>query len=254
MPDPAEDRGVVLSNAGYCVVCDAPAQFTARDQWLRDHYRCERCGSIPRERALLTVLERRFPDWRRLAIHESSPGLPSSEHLSRLCKSYLGTHFFRGAPPGSTERGFRSEDLSRQTFPDESFDLVITQDVMEHVLDPEAAFREIARTLKPGGAHVFTTPIYPDLAISERRARVRDGEVEYLAEPEYHGNPIDEAGSLVTVHWGQDIGEIIARSGGLMTTVYVLVDRGLGIDGEFLEVLVSRKAAGPAAQTGRQTM
>ena len=123
----------------------------------------------------------------------------------------------------------------RQTFPDESFDLVVTQDVMEHVLDPEAAFSEIARTLRPGGAHVFTTPIHPGLMTSERRARERDGAIEYLAEPEYHGNPIDEAGSLVTIDWGQDIGSIIARASGLLTTIYVLVDRGLGIDGEFLE-------------------
>ena len=161
---PAEGQRVFLSNAGYCVVCDAQTQFTARDPWLRDHYRCERCGSIPRERALLTVLERRFPDWPGLSIHESSPALPSSDRIRRLCGSYLATHRFPGVPPGAIERGFRNEDLSRQTFADESFDLVITQDVMEHVLDPEAAFREIARTLRPGGAHVFTTPIYADLA------------------------------------------------------------------------------------------
>jgi SAM-dependent methyltransferase len=142
------------------------------------------------------------------------------------------------------ERGVRNEDLSRQTFPNESLDLVVTQDVMEHVLDPEGAFREIARTLKPGGAHVFTTPIYPDLMTSERRARSTDGAIEYLAEPEYHGNPIDPAGSLVTMHWGQDIGEIIARSSGLQTEVYVPVNRERGIEGEFLEVLVSAK--GPA--------
>jgi hypothetical protein len=244
MAGPTEDQDVVLSNDGYCVVCDARSHFTARDPWLRDHYRCDRCGSIPRERALLTILERKFPNWRELSIHESSPGLPSSERLRRFCHLYLATHCFPGVPLGAVERGFRNEDLSQQTFADESFDLVITQDVMEHVLEPEVAFREIARTLRPDGAHVFTTPIYPDLATSERRARSRDGEVEHLAEPEYHGNPIDPAGSLVTVHWGQDIGEIIARSSGLLTTIYVLVDRGLGIDGSFLEVLVSRKVAG----------
>ena len=241
MTRPADAPEIVLRNEGFCPVCDAASRFTARDPWLRDHYRCDRCGSIPRERALITVLERQFPQWRELSIHESSPGLPSSERLRRLCRSYQATHYFPDAPPGAVERGFRSEDLTRQTFADESFDLVITQDVMEHVLDPEAAFREIARTLKPGGAHLFTTPIYPDLTASERRAQSSDGAIEYLAEPEYHSNPIDEAGSLVTVHWGQDIGTIVARSSGLLTTIYVIVDRSLGIDGSFLEVLVSRK-------------
>jgi SAM-dependent methyltransferase len=231
----------IVSNAGYCSVCEAETQFSSDQVWLRDHYRCERCGSIPRERAVLTILNRRYPGWRDLAIHESSPGMPSSDHLSRSCSNYVGTHYFSDVPAGEEHRGFRSEDLCNQTFPDASFNLVITQDVMEHVLDPDRAFREIARTLRPGGSHVFTTPIYPDLEASEARARLRNGEVEHLVEPEYHGNPIDPKGSLVTMRWGQDIGEIILAASGLITTIYVIVDRRLGIDGEFLEVLVSRK-------------
>ena len=42
------------------------------------------------------------------------------------------------------------------TFENESFDLFITQDVFEHVMTPNKAFKEIERVLKPGGAHVFT--------------------------------------------------------------------------------------------------
>jgi SAM-dependent methyltransferase len=231
----------VVSNEGYCAVCESETRFSSERSWLRDYYRCERCGSLPRERALLTILNRRYPGWRELEIHESSPGLPSSTHLSDSCPDYLGTQYFPDVPTGEEHGGFRNEDLCRQTFADASFDLVITQDVMEHVLDPHEAFREIARTLKPGGAHVFTTPIYPDLAVTEVRARLVEGEVEHLVEPEYHSNPIDPDGSLVTVHWGQDIGEIVAASSGLVTTIYVVVDRRLGLDGEFLEVLVSRK-------------
>ena len=139
--------------------------------------------------------------------------------------------------------GYKCEDLTRQTFPGESFDIVITQDVMEHVLDPDLAFREIARTLRPGGAHVFTTPIYQDLAYSIPRARLAAGVIEYLEEPEYHGNPIDAAGSLVTMHYGLDLPELIFRASGLFTYVYLIIDRSRGLDGEFLEVLVSYKPA-----------
>jgi ubiquinone/menaquinone biosynthesis C-methylase UbiE len=42
-------------------------------------------------------------------------------------------------------------------FENESIDLHVMQDVFEHLFTPSAAFREIARTLRAGGAHVFTT-------------------------------------------------------------------------------------------------
>ena len=48
-------------------------------------------------------------------------------------------------------QGVRCENLEELTFPDESIDLHISQDVMEHVFQPKRAFAEIARTLRPGG-------------------------------------------------------------------------------------------------------
>lgn len=41
---------------------------------------------------------------------------------------------------------------------DNSVDLAFSRSVMEHVPDGEAAFREIARVLKPGGCYIFLTP------------------------------------------------------------------------------------------------
>lgn len=41
------------------------------------------------------------------------------------------------------------------TLEDESFDLVISQDVFEHLFNPELAFAEVARTLELGGAHLY---------------------------------------------------------------------------------------------------
>jgi ubiquinone/menaquinone biosynthesis C-methylase UbiE len=52
-------------------------------------------------------------------------------------------------------------------FPDESFDVVFHYYVAEHLADPMACHREIARVLKPGGLLLFQTPSrywYPMLA------------------------------------------------------------------------------------------
>lgn len=43
-------------------------------------------------------------------------------------------------------------------FRDGSFDLVVSAWVVEHLDDPEGAFREIHRVLRPGGKVVFLTP------------------------------------------------------------------------------------------------
>jgi SAM-dependent methyltransferase len=42
--------------------------------------------------------------------------------------------------------------------PSASVDLAYSRAVMEHLTDPDAAYAEIARVLRPGGAYVFITP------------------------------------------------------------------------------------------------
>ena len=70
-------------------------------------------------------------------------------------------------------QGFRNENLEALSFPDAGFDLTVTLDVMEHVNQPDAVLREVARTLKPGGAYLFTVPTYKSRVASERRAHYR---------------------------------------------------------------------------------
>jgi len=139
--------------------------------------------------------------------------------------------------------GFRCEDLENMTFGNESFDLMITQDVMEHVLDPARAFTEIARTLKPKGAHIFTVPLVKKSQPSVSRARRgKSGGTDYLCPPEYHDNfsSISE-GSLVCTDWGYDISEFIFKASGLYTTMLYMDDISKGIRSELIEVLVSKK-------------
>ena len=48
-------------------------------------------------------------------------------------------------------------DLTKLPFPDASIDLIISRSVFEHLQDPQAAYCEFARVLRPGGAMVFLT-------------------------------------------------------------------------------------------------
>lgn len=232
----------LYEKTGHCPICETRQTFRANYKWYRDHLLCDGCGSIPRERALALVLTRRFPNWRGMKIHESSPGNRGiSPKLKRECASYVATQFFPGEPIGTTIRGFRNENLEAQTFGDAEFDLVITLDVMEHVNEPELVFKDVARTLKQGGAYLFTVPTYKAKVVGERRARYNpDGTVTHFAEPEYHGNPVSDAGSLVTFHYGYDLPDLIFQWSGMDVEVARFHDHHHGIIGEFTETYVAR--------------
>lgn len=57
-----------------------------------------------------------------------------------------------------TNADLRQMADERTAWPDASFDLVLSVEVLEHVADVSAATREIGRVLKPGGIAIITTP------------------------------------------------------------------------------------------------
>lgn len=227
---------------GFCPCCRMETRFLSFDPWLRDHFECTTCSSIPRNRALLKVIEKYHPNWEDLAIHESSPtGGGASTRLKSSCRQYISSQFHPDQPFGEIVGGHRNEDLEKQTFADASFDIVVTQDVLEHVYDPAKALREIARTLKPGGSHIFSVPLvnkhHPTQVWATRNA---DGSPNFLFQPDYHGNPVDPRGSPVTMRWGYDIVDFIIRETGLETTIEYIDDLMYGIRAEYIEILVTR--------------
>ncbi len=233
----------LLQNEGICPCCDQITKFVAHNAWYRDHYLCSSCGCIPRERALMFCIELFFPGWRDAVIHESSPGnRGASPKLQTQAPGYIGSQYFPNGIPGETIRGWRCENLEKLTFADCSIDLHVTQDVLEHIFNPAATFREIARTLRPGGMHIFTVPLVNKERPTEVCAELSpDGTVKHFGEPEYHGNQVSEKGSLVTRRWGYDICEFIFRASGLFTEMVYLDNLQHGIRADYIEVLVTRK-------------
>jgi len=236
-----------LEIEGFCPICEKDTTFVAHGAWYRGTLHCKTCtnGSVPRERALAHVLKRERPDWRELAIHECSPATRGiSLQLQRECKQYIGSHYFPDHPFGTTVQGWRNENIEQQTLPSVSLDVVISLDVTEHVFQPQRMFQEIHRTLRPGGLYLSTFPIRKWLVDPVKvLARLReDHSIEFLKEPpEYHGNPIDSKGALVTQDYGYDIHQQIATWAPFDVEISRFADRSRGILGEYTEVILCRK-------------
>ena len=227
---------------GYCPICELQTWFMVHGSWFRDQLICPGCKSIPRERALASVLSSLVPNWRDLAIHESSPADRGvSAKIKRECNNYLASQYFPEIEQ-PVVGNFHNVNLERQGFEDEVFDIFISLDVMEHVFNPQKAILEIYRTLKPGGWAVMTFPIQKDQVDSlQYRAKKLGNEIDYLKEQEYHGNPINAEGSLVTVDYGYNIHQELSSWCGFNVQIMRFSRPDIGVIGEYTEVIVCQK-------------
>jgi SAM-dependent methyltransferase len=162
--------------------------------------------------------------------------------FSEQAKHYSYSYFYDDVPIGSRNKdGHLCQNLENLTFPDGTFDVFITQDVLEHVFNPNLALREIMRVVCLNGIHIFTAPKHKNLLKSYQRARLSDGDIQHLHEAVYHGSPIGDGRSLVTWDYGADFDDLIAEWSGYCTSNFIIRDRTHGIDGEYLDVFVTSK-------------
>lgn len=110
---------------------------------------------------------------------------------------FVGSEFSTDADIEKKLFPIRFENLLELSFPDEVFDVVLVNDVFEHVPDIDRCLSEIARVTKPGGRLISTFPFNIGNEESVVKARLEDDGIRYLTAPEYHGNPVDPNGSLV---------------------------------------------------------
>lgn len=89
-----------------------------------------------------------IPVWRKV-FHDAEVSFcdVSGEALEQLSARF----------PETRERQGRVRD-GKAPFPDASFDVIVSVEVMEHVGDLDAYLSDIARLLRPGGMFVWTAP------------------------------------------------------------------------------------------------
>jgi SAM-dependent methyltransferase len=224
--------------------------------WPRDFLNCKCCGSIVRNRSLYLLLLVNCPNYKNKKIHQSSPSNNDPIHLKLLneCKEYSYSHYFTDIPNGEyNNNNIKCADLLNLPFDDNSFDIFLTSDVFEHIWDPAKCLNEIYRVLKPNGMYLMVLPIdrgnnkteQPVLKIDDKiiNNKTECGKAKGFDDsPEFHGNPIDNSGSIVTYYWGYDIKNFIEENSNFNCDIYFKHDiEQFGIMGVMNEAIICKK-------------
>lgn len=167
----------------------------------RERCVCAMTGLNNRMRGGLQVIKA-MGCWKVLlegAVYATERVTPFFDYIHGLNPRAIGSEFMGDAVPlGEKRRGARNEDVTRLTFADGSFDLVITNDVLEHVPEYPRAYGEMVRVLKEGGCALITIPFDRGKYDHTIRAvRREDGSVEHLLPPQYHGDPMNADGQIL---------------------------------------------------------
>ncbi|MFJ7825277.1 class I SAM-dependent methyltransferase [Psychrobacillus sp. NPDC096623] len=231
---------------GYCEVCDSLTQF--RLSWkysynnlpnYRDSLRCSNCMLNNRQRFIYQYARNIIRDnnYKSIYCYEQVTGFYKKfkqEYEELVVGSeYLGSDLH----PGRIYDGLRHEDAGNLSFDDETIDLIISNDVFEHVQDLNRALQEAYRVLKKGGQLIIAVPFKFNLEQTRKRAELVDGKyIHYLPE-EYHGNPLSENGSLVFTDLGWDFLDFSKDIGFLDTSMICYYDYVLGYIGDGMQYI-----------------
>ncbi|WP_335981116.1 class I SAM-dependent methyltransferase [Streptomyces sp. CA2R106] len=83
----------------------------------------------------------------------------NGEEIREVAKWFAAMREAGEAPAGASALAMEGDAL-QLPFPDESFDVVIISEVMEHIPEDKAVLAEMVRVLRPGGRIAVTVPRY----------------------------------------------------------------------------------------------
>jgi len=211
-------------------------------------------GCLSRHRALLLVLQRllqsqALPPREQLEVYCPEQVTSFAQRLQQLFPHFTGSEFLPD-PSDPLRQQLTHQDLCALTLPEASVDLVVCNELFEHLYDLPAALAEISRILRPGGRLVSTFPFAYNRHGTIVKARHRPGarpgvaeEAELLTEPEFHGNPVaPEQGSLVYQIPGWDLLDQARAAGLNEPTIHWIAAPSYGVVGQEIPAVLVLEA------------
>ena len=170
---PAERETINTQQGLLCLSCNCTLRVMTLASALLFQLRSHETFAVTIERACNG--EGELANWKTLELNSAGDLAPL---LARL------PHHTLGAYP--------EVDMQAMNYDDESFDLIVHSDTLEHVPDSLAALRECHRVLRTGGTMIYTVPVVFGRATRSRaglknsfHGSILRRNADYLVQREY---------------------------------------------------------------------
>jgi SAM-dependent methyltransferase len=192
----ANYNGAVPASLCYCPVCQSLLDdFTVGGVVnRRPRAMCPRCQSLERHRLLAMVLGSMAPV---LAAARIVLDIAPAPQLSRVLRRETGGLYLTcDLDPAADRRSVLLQcDLTCLPLADDSADVIVCSQVLEHVPDDAAAMRELRRVLAPGGIALVNVPYRKGTVTDEDPSAPVDERIRRFGQADhvrYYGEDIDD--------------------------------------------------------------
>ncbi|HIK13579.1 MAG TPA: class I SAM-dependent methyltransferase [Oscillatoriaceae cyanobacterium M33_DOE_052] len=207
-----------------CNICQWEGKHFLGTHW-HPYTVCPNCGSAVRHRLLFAALNLKQFSFNNLVAGKKILHFAPENILSTKFKNAAAKYITADLLRSGSEMKLDIANMS--SFPDNTFDLLVACDVLEHVPDHIKAMQEIHRILSPGGYAILTVPQKDHLATTF--------EDPSIVDPKEREKIFGQADHLRI--YGDDFPQILTQAAGFTVTVVN--------ESEFAEELVKKHVLFP---------
>ena len=166
----------------YCPICDShlkcflPVTFPAFSKdspfVTRQNAKCPVCGSIERYRLIYLYIKQKtnlFDPPRKKMLHTAPELILTEKFANSRYVDYLSSDI----DPGRIG-AMAKIDLTDIAFGTDTFDVIVSSHVLEHIENDRKALSELYRVLKPGGWAIIQVPIIAEKTFTNPSAQTEE--------------------------------------------------------------------------------